>query len=49
MNSINELETWQKDALILWVLDMAEELYSNKAKQAEDLFKEIPQETEKKE
>ena len=46
MYSINELETWQRDALILWVFDMAEEPYSNKAKRTEDLFKEIPQETE---
>ena len=46
MYSINELETWQRDALILWVFDMPEELYLNKAKQAEELFKEIPQETE---
>jgi hypothetical protein len=49
LNSINELETWQKDALILWVFDMEEEVYLNKAKRTEELFKEIPQETEKKE
>ena len=46
MYSINELETWQRDALILWVFDMTEEPYLNKATRTEELFKEIPQETE---
>ena len=41
MYSINELEEWDKDALIFWIKDLAKEIFTDKK-----IIIEIPEETE---